>query len=64
MGTTPDNINGLWTAITISKPVCAPTYFGDLQTSFVRAMEEVFSGEMEPQTALDETQSQVESAMK
>ena len=64
MGTTPDNINGLWTAITISKPVCAPTYFGDLQTSFVRAMEEVFSGEMEPQTALDETQSQVEGAMK
>lgn len=64
MGTTPDNINGLWKAITISKPVCAPTYFGDLQTSFIRAMEEVFSGSKDPQTALNETQSQVESALK
>lgn len=63
MGTTPDNISGLWTAITISKPVCAPTYFGDLQTTFTRAMEEVFSGAQDPQAALDAAQSQVESAI-
>ncbi len=63
MGTAPDNIKGLWKAITISKPVCAPTYFGDLQTTVTRAMEDVFSGAQDPQAALDSAQSQVESAI-
>ena len=63
MGTTPDNINGLWKAITISSPICAPTYFGDLQTAFTRAMEEVFSGALEPQEALDNAQAQIENAI-
>lgn len=64
MGTTPDNIQGLWKAITISRPVAAPAYFGDLQTSFTRAMEEVFSGEKEPQEALDQAQTEAESAAR
>ena len=27
MGTTPDNIEGIWKAVTVASPVAAPTYF-------------------------------------
>ena len=33
MGTTPDNIEGIWKAVTVASPVAAPTYFGDLEQS-------------------------------
>lgn len=63
MGTTPDNINGLWKAITISKPVAAPTYFGDLEQTSVRSMQKIFSGNQNVKTTLDDAQSQVEKAI-
>lgn len=44
MGTTPDNIEGIWKAVTVASPVAAPTYFGDLEQTTLRCMEEVFSG--------------------
>lgn len=62
MGTTPDNIDGIWKAVTIAAPIAAPTYFGDLEQSLLRGLEEVFSGAKEPQQALDDAQSEVESA--
>lgn len=45
MGTTPDNIEGIWKAVTVASPVAAPTYFGDLEQTTLRCMEEVFSGD-------------------
>ena len=63
MGDTPDNIDGLWKAITIADPVCAPTYFGDIEQSLLRAMEEVFSGAKEPQAALDDAQAELEGVI-
>ncbi len=63
MGTTPDNIQGIWKAVTIAAPVAAPTYFGDIEQGLLRGLEEVFSGAKEPKEALDEAQSQVESAI-
>ncbi len=62
MGTTPDNIQGIWKAVTIASPIAAPTYFGDLEQSLLRGLEEVFSGAKEPQTALDDAQDEVMSA--
>ncbi len=64
MGTTPDNIMGIWKAVTIAEPVAAPTYFGDIEQGLLRGLEEVFSGEKEPKAALDDAQAQVESAIK
>ena len=61
MGDVPDNIDGLWKAITIADPVCAPPYVGDIEQSLLRAMEEVFSGAKEPQAALDDAQAELES---
>lgn len=62
MGTTPDNILGIWKAVTIASPIAAPTYFGDLEQSLLRSLEEVFSGAKEPQAALDVAQSEAEKA--
>lgn len=62
MGTTPDNVLGLWQAVKVGSPVAAPTYFGDLERSLQRGLEEVFSGNKEPKAALDDAQSEVESA--
>lgn len=64
MGTTPDNIMGIWKAVTIADPVAAPTFFGDIEQGLLRGLEEVFSGEKEPKAALDDAQAQVESAIK
>lgn len=64
MGTTPDNVMGIWKAVTIASPIAAPTFFGDLEQSTLRCMEEVFSGEKEPQQALDTAQSEVEAQAK
>ena len=61
MGTTPDNIQGIWKAVTIASPIAAPTYFGDLEQATLRGLEEVFSGAKDPQTALDDAQSEVEN---
>jgi|GEM_PF-908478 len=63
MGTVPDNIDGIWKAVTISSPVAAPTYFGSLEQSLLIGMEQVFSGALSPQDALDQAQSEVESAI-
>ena len=56
MGTTPDNIEGIWKAVTVASPVAAPTYFGDLEQTTLRCMEEVFSGGKDVQQALDDAQ--------
>lgn len=61
MGTVPDNIMGIWKAVTIASPVAAPTYFGDLEQALLRGMENIFSGSMSAQEALDQAQSEVES---
>lgn len=64
MGTTPDNIMGIWKAVTIGSPVAAPTYFGDIEQTTLRALEEVFSGAKEPQQALDDAQAELEAKVK
>ena len=64
MGTCPDNIMGIWKAVTIADPIAAPSYFGDLEQTFLRELEEVFSGAKEPQAAMDEAQAQIESAIQ
>lgn len=64
MGTTPDNILGIWKAVTIAEPVAAPTYFGDIEQGLLRGLEEVFSGGKQPKDALDDVQAEVESIIK
>ncbi len=64
MGTTPDNILGIWKAVTIAEPVAAPTYFGDIEQGLLRGLEEVFSGKKKPQDALNDVQTEVENAIK
>lgn len=64
MGTTPDNIEGIWKAVTVASPVAAPTYFGDLEQTTLRCMEEVFSGGKDVQQALDDAQNEVEEKAK
>lgn len=61
MGTVPDNVLGIWEAVTIASPVAAPTYFGDLEQALLRGMENVFSGAMSVQDALNQAQAEVES---
>jgi len=63
MGTVPNNIGGLWEAITRATPVAAPTFFGDLEQALLRGMENIFSGSMTPQDALDQAQSEVEGIL-
>ena len=48
----------------IADPIAAPSYFGDLEQTFLRELEEVFSGAKEPQAAMDEAQAQIESAIQ
>ena len=64
MGTTPDNIEGIWKAVTVASPAAAPTYFGDLEQTTLRCMEEVFSGGKDVQQALDDAQKEVEEKAK
>lgn len=64
MGTTPDNIEGIWKAVTVASQVAAPTYFGDLEQTTLRCMEEVFSGGKDVQQALDDAQKEVEEKAK
>lgn len=64
MGTTPDNIEGIWKAVTVASPIAAPTYFGDLEQTTLRCMEEVFSGGKDVQQALDDAQKEVEEKAK
>ena len=55
---------GIWKAVTIADPIAAPSYFGDLEQTFLRELEEVFSGAKEPQAAMDDAQAQVQSAIQ
>ncbi len=64
MGECPDNIMGIWKAVTIADPIAAPSYFGDLEQTFLRELEEVFSGAKEPQAAMDEAQTQIEGVVQ
>lgn len=64
MGTCPDNILGIWKAVTIADPVAAPTFFGDVEQGLLRGLEEVFSGAKEPQAAMDDAQAEVEAAIE
>lgn len=62
MGTTPDNILGIWKAVTIASPIAAPTYFGDLEQSLLRGLQEVFSGGKETKAALEDAQKEAVNA--
>ena len=64
MGTCPDNIMGIWKAVTIADPIAAPSYFGNLEQTFLRELEEVLSGAKEPQAAMDDAQREIESEIQ
>jgi multiple sugar transport system substrate-binding protein len=63
MNAPADVLNNLWSAVEISAPIAAPTYFGDLQTTFIRALDNVFSGSAAPKDALDQAQAELEDTI-
>lgn len=63
MGTVPDNILGLWKAVTIASPVAAPVFFGDIEQAMLRGLENVFSGSMSVEDAMNQAQSEVETTI-
>lgn len=63
MGTTPDNIGGLWVAIENSVAVACPSYYGDLSVALLGALESIWSGAASVETAMNQAQSQVEAAL-
>ena len=63
MGTVPDNILGLWKAVTIASPVAAPVFFGDIEQATLRGLENVFSGSMSVEDAMNQAQSEVETTI-
>ena len=63
MGTTPDNINGLWQGVTDAVAVTCPPFYGDLNTALISALESVWSGSSAVEDALNDAQTQVETAV-
>lgn len=62
MGNQPENIGEkLWNTILASKPIAAPTFFGQLELALTRAVENACAGVMTPQEALDQAQLEVEA---
>lgn len=63
MGTTPDNIGGLWEAIENSVAVASPSFYGDLSVALLSAFETIWSGAASVEDALTQAQNQVEAAI-
>lgn len=63
MGTTPDNINGLWQAVKEAVPVTCPPFYGDLNKALINALESIWSGSATVEDALNEAQKKVEIAL-
>lgn len=61
MGTTPDNIDGLWEAVSTATVCPAPVYYGDLNVAFMNALEQIFTNQMSVEDALNQTQAQMEA---
>ena len=61
MGTTPDNIDGLWEAVSTATVCPAPVYYGDLNVAFMNALEQIFTNQMTVEDALNQTQAQMEA---
>ena len=59
MGTTPDNINALWEAVSTATVCPAPTYYGDLNVAFMNALEQIFTDQLSVEEALNQVQSQM-----
>lgn len=65
MGNQPENIGEkLWNTILMSRPVAAPTFFGQLEQALVRAVESTCSGSMTAKDALDQAQAEVEAEIQ
>lgn len=64
MGTTPDNIGGLWVAIENSVAVACPSFYGDLSVALLGALESIWSGAATVEDALAQAQTQVEDAIR
>lgn len=64
MGTVPENVGGLWKAIEAGSPVAAPTFYGDLEQTLQRGLEELFSGSKDAKTALDDAQKSLEDTIE
>ena len=64
MGNTPENIGQkLWSTITASKPIAAPTFFGQLEQALVRAVQNTCAGTMTAADALNQAQQEVEAEL-
>lgn len=61
MGTTPDNIDALWEAVSTATVCPAPVYYGDLNVAFMNALEQIFTDQLTVTEALDRTQAQMEA---
>lgn len=59
MGTTPDNINALWEAVSTATVCPAPTYYGDLNVAFMNALEQIFTDQLSVEEALNQVQSRM-----
>lgn len=63
MGTVPDGIGELWNAVSTATVVPAPSFYGELNTTLLKALENVFSGAKTPEDALNEAQASLEQAV-
>lgn len=63
MGNKPDSISLLWETVMKSTPIAAPTFFGQLEQALVRAVQNVYSGSMTPEEALNQAQAEVEAEL-
>lgn len=63
MGTVPDGIGELWNAVSTATVVPAPSFYGELNTTLLKALENVFSGAKTPEDALNEAQASLEQTV-
>lgn len=63
MGTVPDGIGELWKAVSTATVVPAPSFYGELNTTLLKALENIFSGAKTPEDALNEAQASLEQAV-
>ncbi len=61
MGTTPDNIDGLWEAVSTATVCPAPIYYGDLNVAFMNALEQIFTDQLPVEDALNQVQTKMEA---
>jgi multiple sugar transport system substrate-binding protein len=60
MGTTPDNVDGLWEAVSTATVCPAPIYYGDLNRTVLTTLEKIFTGQGEVKQQLDAAQASIE----